>query len=129
MVGNKIIFEELNLDLEVSFQYSWSNCDTFGFVKESLISNQGDAPVDVEVLDGIRNILPYGVDYAFQNEYSNLLDAYKKSELVENSTLGLFLLSAIPADRAEPSEALKSGNTIAVSANAIFALFNTDSLV
>jgi hypothetical protein len=108
MVGNRIIFEELNHDLEVSFQYSWSNCDTFGFVKESQISNQSDAPVDVEILDGIRNILPYGVDYAFQNEYSNLLDAYKKSELVEKSTLGLFLLSAIPVDRAEPSEALKS---------------------
>ena len=48
-----------------------------------------------------------GFDYGFQNEYSNLLDAYKKNERIEGSTLGLFMLSSIPVDRAEPSEALK----------------------
>jgi hypothetical protein len=47
-------------------------------------------------------------DCAFQNEYSNLLDAYKKNELLQESGLGLFMLSSIPVDRAEPSEALKS---------------------
>ncbi|MCF8366993.1 MAG: hypothetical protein K9H16_14485, partial [Bacteroidales bacterium] len=41
-----------------------------------------------------------------QNEYSNLLDAYKKNERIAGSTIGLFMLSSIPVDRAEPSEAL-----------------------
>ncbi|SHF08780.1 hypothetical protein SAMN05444274_103451 [Mariniphaga anaerophila] len=106
--GNKIIFEERNLDLEISFSYGWYNSEEFGWIKKSLFHNFGKSEVKIDVLDGIHNILPYGADYAFQNEYSNLLDAYKKNELLEGSNLGLFSLSSIPVDRAEPSEALKT---------------------
>ncbi len=106
--GNKIIFEEINVDLGVGFQYGWFNSEKFGFIKKSVISNQNDGSVTIDVLDGIRNILPNGVDYDFQNGFSNLLDAYKKSELIEDAKLGLYMLSSIPVDRAEPSESLKA---------------------
>lgn len=106
--GNKIIFEEINSDLGVSFQYGWYNSEKFGWIKKSVVSSQSKENIKIELLDGIQNILPYGVDYSFQNEYSNLLDAYKKNELLEESGLGLFMLSSIPVDRAEPSEALKT---------------------
>jgi len=106
--GNKIIFEEINSDLGLCFRYGWYNSEKFGFVKKSTILNQNKSMLKIEVLDGIQNILPYGIDYAFQNEYSNLLDAYKKSELIKDTSLGLFILSSIPVDRAEPSEALKT---------------------
>jgi hypothetical protein len=36
------------------------------------------------------------------------MDAYKKNELLQISRLGLYMLSSIPVDRAEPSEALKA---------------------
>jgi len=104
--GNQIIFEEINHDLGLSFRYSWSNSEQFGFVKQSGITNITNEPVKVELLDGIRNILPSGIDYIFQNEYSNLSDAYKKAELIEETGLGIFMLSSIPVDRAEPSESL-----------------------
>ena len=106
--GNKIIFRERNLDLELEFQYGWFISDEFGFVKKSSLMNLGEELVTVAVLDGIRNILPAGVEYNFQNEYSNLLDGYKKSELIEETKLGLFMLSSIPVDKAEPSESLKA---------------------
>jgi len=106
--GNKIIFEEINLELGLSFKYQWANSEQFGFVRKSTIQNEGTDELKVEILDGIRNILPYGLDYAFQNEYSNLLDAYKKNELIKETGLGLFSLSSIPVDRAEPSESLKA---------------------
>jgi hypothetical protein len=106
--GNKIIFEEKNLDLEISFHYGWYNSEKFGWIKKSVLENSGNQKVKVDILDGIRNILPYGTDFAFQNEYSNLLEAYRKSELLPESRLGLFLLSSIPVDKAEPSEALKA---------------------
>lgn len=106
--GNKIIFEEINKDLEISFRYGWYNSDRFGWIKKSTVRNIGKSNMRVELLDGIRNLLPYGVDYAFQNEYSNLLDAYKKCELQKESKLALFVLSSIPVDRPEPSEALKA---------------------
>lgn len=108
MYGNKIIFEELNLDLGVSFQYGWFNSEKFGWIKKSVVVNNSNSTVKVSFLDGIRNILPSGIDYQFQNEFSNLLDAYKKNELVEDTLLGLFMLSSIPVDRAEPSETLKT---------------------
>ena len=106
--GNKIIFEEINIELGISFRYGWYNSEKFGWIKKSLISNQSNTTVNLEVVDGLRNLIPSGVDYAFQNEYSNLLDAYKKSELLVETGLGLFMLSSIPVDRPEPSEALKA---------------------
>ena len=106
--GNKIIFEEINVDLGIGFRYGWYNSEKFGFVKKSVISNHNSGSVTVDVLDGIKNILPNGVDFDFQNAYSSLLDAYKKCELLEETKLGLYMLSSIPVDRAEPSESLKT---------------------
>jgi hypothetical protein len=108
MYGNKIIFEEINYDLKIGFQYGWFNSEKFGWIKKSGITNLADSESTVQILDGIQNILPYGMDYLFQNEFSNLSDAYKKNELLPESSLGLFMLSSIPVDRAEPSEALKT---------------------
>ncbi len=106
--GNKIIFEEINVNLGVGFRYGWYSSEKFGFVKKSFISNQNAGSVTVDVLDGIKNILPNGVDFDFQNTFSSLLDAYKKCELLEETKLGLYMLSSIPVDRAEPSESLKA---------------------
>ncbi len=136
--GNKIIFEEENLDLGVSFQYSWANSEKFGFIRKSSIRNTGSDKIKIEVLDGIRNILPYGVDYAFQNEFSNLLNAYKKNELLAKSGLAVFSLSSIPVDRAEPSESLKAttvwswgldNSTILLSDNQINSFRSGQSLI
>ncbi|MGC9342028.1 MAG: hypothetical protein ACP5E3_04965, partial [Bacteroidales bacterium] len=69
--GNKILFEEINPFLEIKFSYGWYNSDSFGFVKKSVITNLSEEPVKAEVLDGIRNILPHGIEYVFQNEFSN----------------------------------------------------------
>ncbi len=105
---NKIVFEEINLDLEVRFQYGWFLSESYGFVKKSLVQNIGEKPVSLQVLDGIRNILPAGADHDFQNAFSCLLDAYKKSELIRDTRLGIFTLSSIPVDKAEPSESLRA---------------------
>ena len=106
--GNKIVFEEVNHDLEITFRYQWNSSDAFGFVKKSWLLNESDAAVDVSVIDGIQNIMPYGVSSDLQNNASNLVDAYKRSELEETTGLGIFALSAIIVDKAEPSEALKA---------------------
>ncbi|SNT34582.1 hypothetical protein SAMN05421640_3430 [Ekhidna lutea] len=106
--GSKLIFEELNEDLQLTFQYSWSFSEKFGFVKKSKLINWSHSEQVVEVLDGIQNILPYGVGSALQASASNLVNAYKKNELHEETGLGLFMLSAIIVDKAEPSEALKT---------------------
>lgn len=106
--GNKVIFEEVNHDLELTFKYQWNSSNTFGFVRKSFLSNNSENEQNVKLLDGIQNILPYGVGSDLQNQSSNLVDAYKKSEIVEEASLGIYALSAIISDKAEPSESLKA---------------------
>ena len=106
--GNKIIFEEINHDLKISFTYEWNSSDKFGFIRKSNLTNLSKTVVDIRLLDGVQNILPYGVEDSLQNSTSNLVDAYKKCELEEDSGIGIYSLSAIIVDKAEPSEALKA---------------------
>jgi len=106
--GNKIIFEEINHDLNLSFSYQWNSSNQYGFVRKSKLVNHGQEKVAISLLDGIQNILPYGVESDLQNASSNLVDAYKRGELESASGLGIYALSAIIVDKAEPSEALKA---------------------
>ena len=106
--GNKVIFEEINHDLGIRFTYEWNSTDRYGFVRKSMLSNTSSSTVKVQFIDGIQNVLPFGVEEALQNSTSNLVDAYKRTELIEGSSLAIFALSAIIVDKAEPSEALKS---------------------
>ena len=106
--GNKVLFEEINHDLGLTFQYQWNSTNTFGFIKKSKLINTSDSNVEIKLLDGIQNILPYGVGSDLQNASSNLVDAYKRNELEKSSGLGIYALSAIIVDKAEPSEALKA---------------------
>jgi len=105
--GNKIIFEEHNKELGLTYQYQWNSSNMYGFMRKSTLINTMDATVEVEVLDGLQNIVPFGVGEATQNGTSNLVDAYKRSELIADSGVGIYALSSIIVDKAEPSEALK----------------------
>ena len=106
--GNKLVFEEVNHDLGLAFTYVWSSGARFGFIRTAQLLNIGASAVHVELLDGLRNLLPYGVRRAEQAELSTLLDAYKQAEAVTGACAGIYTLSSILTDRAEPSEALKA---------------------
>ena len=105
--GNKVRFEEINHDLELTFSYDWNSSDKYGFVRKSVLINNGSSSVSVRFADGLQNLLPYGVESSLQAASSNLVDAYKKCELEAEAGLGLFSLSAVIVDKAEPSEALR----------------------
>ncbi len=124
--GNKIVFEEINQDLGLTFRYQWCSSNEYGFVKKSTLVNDTSNEIQVTVLDGIQNILPYGVTSDLQNRQSNLVDAYKKNELEAEVGIGVFALSAIIVDKAEPSEALKA--TIAWSTGIENAKYLVSSL-
>ena len=104
--GTEVWFEEINEDLKLSFRYCWTSSPEYGLVKKSVITNLSDKAVTVKVLDGCRNILPACVTADFQNNNSVLLDAYKKTDLDQESRLALFVVSSIVTDKAEPSEGL-----------------------
>ncbi|TRX42127.1 hypothetical protein [Flavobacterium restrictum] len=108
LFGNKIIFEEIHHDLELTFSYEWCSSDRFGFVKKSEITNHSQNDYSITALDGIQNIMPNGVTSDLQTTTSNLVDAYKRNEIQAESGVGIFGLSAIIVDKAEPSESLKT---------------------
>jgi len=109
--GHKIVFEEVNHDLQLTYRYQWSSSNKFGFARKSTLVNQGSTEVSLSMVDGVQNVLPYGVESDTQNKASNLVDAYKRSELISEVGIGIYALSAIIVDKAEPSEALKA-NTV-----------------
>jgi hypothetical protein len=106
--GNKLRFEETNHDLGLSFSYVWMSSSRFGFVRRATLQNLGPRPIHLELLDGLQNLLPAGVERRFQLEYSTLVDAYKEQELDRETRLGLFRLASLPADAPEPSESLRA---------------------
>ncbi len=108
LAGTRVMFEEINPELGLSFRYSWSSSDAYGFVRKCSLVNIGRDGVELELLDGLRNLLPQGIDPALQTGLSTLMDAYKQAEAVPGCTAALFTMSSIPTDRAEPSESLKA---------------------
>jgi hypothetical protein len=108
LAGNRLVFEELNHDLGLSFEYQWSTGVRFGFIRRAALKNREDVPARVSVLDGLRNVMPCGVDPHMQTNLSTLVDAYRQAEVHGKTGTGIFTLSSVPTDRAEPSEALKA---------------------
>ena len=106
VLGTVLIFEEHNLSLGLVYRYVWRTSDRFGFVKTSWLQNVGDSACQVELLDGIQNILPANITSLTQNTFSPLLDAYKRSEVDPETGLGIFALNSTLTDLAEPSESL-----------------------
>ncbi|MGB1448845.1 MAG: hypothetical protein ACPG8F_03310 [Flavobacteriaceae bacterium] len=126
--GNKIIFEETNQDLGLTFSYEWNSSNTFGFVRKASLKNNSNEKVSIDLLDGLQNILPYGVGEDLQKQSSNLVDAYKKTELHPTSGIGIYSLSAIIVDRAEPSEALKANLVWSTGLNGAKKLLSSTQL-
>jgi hypothetical protein len=108
VLGNKLCFEEINHDLQLAFRYCWLTSDRYGFVRRCELENLGPQHCEVELIDGLQNILPAGTPRFAQTHTSNLVDAYKWNELVEDKGLALFTLYSGITDRAEPCESLKA---------------------
>jgi len=108
VLGNKLLFEEINHDLQLTFRYRWVSSDTYGFARQCELENLGTANCEVELLDGLQNILPAGTPRFTQTNSSYLVDAYKWNELDPQTGLALFTLFSAITDRAEPSESLKA---------------------
>jgi hypothetical protein len=108
VLGNKLCFEEINHDLKLAFRYWWLSSERYGFIRRCEVENLASNARDIELLDGLRNILPAATPRFAQTNTSNLVDAYKWNELIEKQSLGLFTLYAGITDRAEPSELLRA---------------------
>jgi hypothetical protein len=109
VVGDSVVFEEHRPDLAMQFRYRWNTSATYGFVRTATVQNVGTGPVRVSVLDGLLDLLPYGLEPTLYQRFGNLTNAYKRSELVDSETrLAVYSLETPVSDRPEPEEVLRA---------------------
>jgi hypothetical protein len=108
VLGNAVIFEEQHLELGLTLRYRWAPSDRFGWVRTATLTADADCdPCSIEVVDGLLDVMPWGIGVAFQQSLSNLANAYRRSEILD-SGIGIFTLEALIVDRPEPAEALRA---------------------
>ena len=128
VLGNKVCFEEINHDLGLVFRYAWANSDTYGFERNCQLQNASGRELAVEFIDGLQNVLPAGTPRFTQTNSSNLVDAYKWTELDEETGLALFTLYSGITDRAEPCESLKANVVYSLGLDAPTVLISSAQL-
>ena len=108
VVGDSVIFEEFHSELGLRFRYRWRSSEKLGFVRSTTLTNEGDRPVRLEVIDGLVNLLPHGLEPSMYQRMSNLTNAYKRSEVIDPDTrLTVFSLESGVVDSPEPAEVLR----------------------
>ncbi len=127
-LGNKLCFEEINHDLQLAFRYTWVTSDSFGFARQCELQNLGNRTVSIDLIDGLQNILPAGTPRFAQTNTSNLVDAYKWTELDEQTGLALFTLYSGITDRAEPCESLRANTVFCLGLEGQKVLISSDQL-
>ncbi len=105
--GDSVILEEVNHDLKLSYSYKYESSEKFGLVKTSTIRNLIEEKREISVLDGVMNILPFGVNEALQANSSNLVDAYKAAEL-SGDNLAIYSLTTVINDTPNPIEVMRA---------------------
>ena len=128
VAGTALVFEEVNHSLGLTLRYAWRSGEAFGFVKTSWLVNTGGEACQVDVLDGLQNLLPANVSSATQNIFSPLLDGYKRSELDPETGLGIFALNSRLTDLAEPSESLLASTAFQVGLTPTAHLLSSQQL-
>ena len=106
VLGDRIVFEEHNHAWGLLFRAAWKPSRKYGWVRTSEILDVSGRGADLEVLDGLLDVMPYGVGAVTEQSSSNLVDAYKRSETGRWGTIALYTLESLISDKAEPAEAL-----------------------
>ncbi len=105
--GSRIRLREVHASGRLAFEQEWSGAAGLGLVRTARLQALGDAgaaPLQLQVLDGLLNLVPPGVSLLQAATLSCLTDAYKWNESAAGGRLGLFTLYARIWDRAEPKE-------------------------
>ena len=113
VLGNRLVFEEHRPSWGLTFRATWAPSDASGWVRTVELRHDdasggfaAGGHREYEVLDGLLDVMPAGVDALTEQIRSNLVNAYKRSETGPWGTLAVYSLESLISDRAEPVEAL-----------------------
>lgn len=108
VLGNALVLEEEHELWGVVFRSTWQPSRIYGWVRTSELVDVTGAGGSYEVLDGLLDVMPAGVDAVTEQMTSNLVDAYKRSETGRWGTVAVYTLETLITDRAEPAESLSA---------------------
>jgi hypothetical protein len=106
VLGNALRLEEVNPAWGLLHRTTWTPSRSYGWVRTVELVDRSGEGARVEVLDGLLDVMPAGVDAAIEQRTSNLVDAYKRSETGPWGTAAVYALESLITDRAEPAETL-----------------------
>ncbi len=115
--ANSVIMEEINHDLSLSYEYKYEASEKYGIIKTAKINNLAQKNISLNVVDGLMNIMPYGVNEQLQANSSTLVDAYKAAEL-QGDNLAVYSLTTTINDTPHPVEMLRANIAYTTAANA-----------
>ena len=127
-LGNKLCFEEINHDLSLVFRYTWMTSDEFGFVRQCELENLGSQAVNIDMVDGLQNLLAGATPREVQSSSSNLVNAYKWNELDQKTGVGSFTLYSGISDRAAPAESMWANTVFSTGLDEPIILLSSNQL-
>ena len=108
--GDRLLIIETNQSLGLQASARWAFSERSGLVRSVRIRDlKGSGGVrSLEVLDGIREIVPSGAGVGVMQSMSCLINAYTRAERVGDLPLVTVTMESALSDRAEPAESLLS---------------------
>ena len=106
VLGDRLILEEHHAGWQLTFRTTWAPSDAHGWVRTVELGNDAEVDASYDVLDGFLDVMPAGVDAHTEMTLSNLVNAYKRSEIGPWGRLAVFNVESLITDKAEPAEAL-----------------------
>ena len=86
--NNELLLEEENTDLGIKTIVSYFSVPKENFAalaRKVEIINISDSKMNIEVIDGVTTVLPYGTDYYGLKNMSNTLSSYMESVVSDNN--------------------------------------------
>ena len=86
--NNEIILEEINEELNIKTKISYFSIpnENFGALARKMeVKNIGESKIDLEIIDGVPTILPYGTDYYGLKNMSNTLSSYMEAVVCDEN--------------------------------------------
>lgn len=108
ILGDSIQFTEEAPDRGLRFSVTWTASQRYGLIRRCRLTNTTTTSQSLDILDGVRNLLPSGVTAQVQSGLSNLVDAYKRAETDPETGMAIFTMSSLLTDLAEPAESLSA---------------------
>ena len=127
-VGNQVIFEEAHQELGLTFRYGWQMSQQFGFVRTVTLENTGTELREIDLLDGLQNLQPYGIGLSLYQNASCLTDAYKQGQFDSATKLGVYSLTSQILDHATAAESLKASTVACIGLDEYAVLLSSKQL-